>query len=99
MDSKCKVGDVVVCIRDDNFPSGNNKKNIIRQDLKYVIMDIRTCPTCGMIEYKLSLPFDGKAMTCIACGTRFSETEIDCWWAEHWRFRKDESYRMEFRFV
>ena len=97
--NKWNRGDVIICINSDNFPSRNNKKEVIREGLKYVINEIRTCPTCHMMEFKLSLPSTSNNVSCVACGTQFAENEIDCWWAEHWRFRKDESYKMEFKFV
>jgi hypothetical protein len=79
--AQVKTNDVVVCINDSNI-----KSLPIKKGLKYVINDVRTCPTCGMIEYKLSIPYTGFNLACVACNTPFEKELTDTWWSEHWRF-------------
>jgi hypothetical protein len=84
------IGDVMICINTDNC------KVSIKIGLQYVINDIRICPTCGMMEFKLSIPFPNEnGMVCVACRTKFEKELLDCWWAEHWRFKKVISDKKE----
>lgn len=95
MDNKWGIGDVVICINDRNIVNNQMAlkgiKSPIKEGLKYVINDIRICPTCGMMEFKISVPFTNEMkMVCVACKTDFEKEILDTWWCEHWRFKKEE---------
>ena len=62
---------------------------------KYIINDIRTCPTCGMIEFQLSIPCSEKSLQCVTCQTLLEESLTDFWWSEHWRFAPLETLKKE----
>ncbi len=87
--SNWQKGDVIICINDKHFILGKSPKPI-KEGLKYVINDIRICPTCGMMEFKISVPYNGENMICASCKTPFEKEILDCWWCEHWRFKKEE---------
>ncbi len=88
MESKWQIGDAIVCVNDKNI---RTEISPIKEGLKYIINDIRLCPTCGMMEFKISVPFMAThGMVCASCKTKFESEILDCWWCEHWRFRKEE---------
>ncbi len=81
-----KKGDKIVCINDKHTDCP------LKEGMMYVINDIMTCPTCGMVEFKLSIPHhnheNGKCnLRCASCKTYF---ESAFWYSEHWRFKKLE---------
>ena len=79
-----KINQAIICINDTKaYPP-------IKKGLKYVINDIHTCPTCGTVEFKLSIPSDG-LQNCVSCDRPFEDNLCDTWWAEHWRFAPLES--------
>ena len=80
MANKWQINQAIVCINDSNCDAP------IKKGLKYIINDIRICPTCGMMEFKLSIPFEGKCQECVTCRTPLEVEHLDTWWSEHWRF-------------
>ena len=90
MENKWHIDQVIICINDTNA-----KSLPIVKGCKYVINDIRICPTCGMMEFKLSIPFDGNEQVCVACGTTLEKEVSNTWWGEHWRFAPLETLKKE----
>ena len=89
MENKWHIDQAIICINDSN--RGNLP---VVKGMKYIINDIRICPTCGMMEFKLSIPHEG-TLVCIACKTELEPELTDCWWAEHWRFAPLETFKKE----
>jgi len=87
MNSKWQIGDVMICINDSHIVA---KIKPIKVGLKYIINDIRICPTCGMMEFKISVPITTTDFLCASCKTPFEAGIVDTWWCEHWRFKKEE---------